>query len=455
VAGAYLLDRDQVIACAVQRLQVGASGCVRPSPDELWLDLAAGRGEWRTRSGGTEPVSLPEPEWKRLRAAVAEHLSGLVRSTRPSTPQPVRQPESKGLSEVWSRSMPAPITALHSADLDRDGDREIVVGCADGTLAAISHTGQPKWQRSLGHRINCVASGPARGKGPLVLAVGGLGRQLVVVDHQGRDLWRKTFEPGHPGNGDVLVTAVGDFDGDGKGEVAAGLDSSRQLVFDDDGTQLWRFRARHSTTVLQAADADGNGCDDLAVGCTYGERLMVYFARGEGPRQRSFGASVSGCRGVAFVDLDGSGRLRPIFAGADAGLRACKPSQTRYRLDFLWQTRIGSDEITRVAAARPQASAAPTILVASLDGFVAGVDHGGQVKWIRYLGSSVRDLDVSPNGERACATVDQGVAWLSTAGRVLGYRSLGDAVSSVRFTGEHGAVAACGRRLVALAPTSE
>ena len=455
VAGAYFLDRDQVVACAVQRLQVGASDCLRPSPDELWLDLAAGRGEWRTRSGGTEPVSLPEPEWKGLRAAVHEHLSGLQRSTRPSTPQPVRPAASRGLKAVWSRTMPATITALHSADLDRDGDREIVVGCADGTLAVIGHTGQPRWQRDLGHQINHVASGPVQGKGSLALAVGGRGRQLVVVDHQGRDLWRKTFEPGHPGNGDVLVTAVGDFDGDGKGEVAAGLDSSRQLVFDDDGTQLWRFGARHSTTVLEAADADGNGCDDLAVGCTYGERLMVYFAKTGGPQQRGFGASISGCRGVAFADLDGAGRLHPIFAGADAGLRACKPSKTRYRLDFLWQARIGSDEITRVAVARPKASAHPTILVASLDGFVAGVDHGGQVKWIRYLGSSVRDLDVSPNGERSCAAAEQGVAWLSTAGRVLGYRNLGGAVSSVRFTSDHGAVAACGRRLVELAPTTE
>ncbi len=423
-AGLFYISANELVAAACTRLNIAG-----------------------VEVGESVAADLTRPQFAELRKQVAAHLEALRAASRPAEPRRAERPAEAGLKQTWSRNMGAKITAIEVADIDADGSADVVVGCADGRLAVLDAAGKAVWERQLDHRINDIALGCVRGAKTLDIAVGCDGQSLVVLDSAGKELWRATFEAGHGGPGNVLRCAIGDFDGDGKGEVAAGLDCAQQHVLDDDGQRLARFEARHDTNVLEAADVDGNGCDDLAIGVTYTERLLVYFYPGGRNQRRAFGASISGCSSVAFADLTGDGKLEAIYAGKDAGLRVCKPDKkNRYRLAFVWQKYLGSDALTKVVAMHGGQGGRPGLAVASMDGFVARLEADGKIEWIRYVGESVFDLATAAGVLYAAA--DDAVLMLSRDGRVTGCLRLGGPISGVRTTSDKQCVVAQGERVM-------
>ena len=449
-AGLYSLSASRLAAVAC--VEAVLPGLPRTAANTRTLALDLGTREARnTVQEETHLTKLSVAQTERLRASLRDVLAEARAKARPSTPDAPPSLRQAGVSQVWTHASTTPFTAVHVADMDGDGEPEILAGTEDGRCIALSASGALLWQCDVGSTVNCIASGDSAGDRKRELALACNGGRLVLLDHQGEELRCRTFEPGKTGKGHVLVAAFGDFDGDRKDEIAVGLDSSQQVVIEPDGTEIARFGARHSTTVLAVADVDGNACDDLAIGCTYTERMMATFQLGGGHDRRAIGGAISGTSSVAFADVDGDGRQETIFAGKDASLRACRPGSDKYRLEPVWEKYLGTDALSRVVAVQPAGEGELRLVVGSMDGFAAGLDATGTVTWVRYLGRSVRDLDADGAARHTWVAVDQTVACLGATGDVLGGRRLDAEASHVLALPRQRCIAITGATLSCLA----
>ncbi len=114
--------------------------------------------------------------------------------------------------------------------------------------------------------------------------------------------------------------AAGDFNGDGKLDVAvANISSDNVSVFlgNGDGTfaAAANYAAGDGPIEIRAGDLDGDGKADLVVADYYGHNVGLLPGNGDGTFQAPVNVAVrSYPRGLALADLDGDGRL-DIVAG--------------------------------------------------------------------------------------------------------------------------------------------
>jgi hypothetical protein len=114
---------------------------------------------------------------------------------------------------LWDAPVGGFVFDLVTGDLDGDGRDEIVAAGADGLVLVFDATGQKLWTADLQAPVYQVAMARLDGKNPVVLA-GGVSRQLVAFAADGRRLTSVALD------GAVRLLRAGDFNGDGKDEVA-------------------------------------------------------------------------------------------------------------------------------------------------------------------------------------------------------------------------------------------
>ncbi len=117
---------------------------------------------------------------------------------------------------LWDVSVGGFVFDLTAGDLDDDGIDEILAACADGHVYAISSSGTLLWKRDLGAPVWQVTTARTKGNTRVALA-GGISRQIVAFSADGK---RVGESRGWAINGVVRMMRAGDFDGDGKDEVA-------------------------------------------------------------------------------------------------------------------------------------------------------------------------------------------------------------------------------------------
>lgn len=373
-----------------------------------------------------------------------------------------------GLAPVFSWGLPAEITALTVGDLDGDGVKETLAGCADGTVMAAAATGRRLWTKKFSARVNDLATADLDGDGKAEAAVGVEDSHLYVLGPDGTELWRHFFEAyrsegGREGH--VRVVLPADFDGDGKPEVAVGCANTKFYVLDRRGAvkrskgRDWVVSTRHSASALGAADVTGDGQLELFCGYTYFGRALVDFADTGKRRVSNLGGCISGCGSITAADVDGDGRPEAIFADRDGQLTACRKAKPGQRaVDIVWQKMIGDDAIVKVLATDLDGDGRTEIVVASHSGFLAVLSAAGEVRWLRYADNQVTDALVLRPSRRhpavARSSADGTVVVYDAAGKELARWTFGGPVShlaAVAVGGSPVLIAAQGKTLRAVA----
>ncbi len=202
---------------------------------------------------------------------------------------------------IWSFKMTDWVVGLHAADIDGDGDREILIASRDGWIKAFTRYGSLKWERQLpGERLSSLAVRPPGEKGPEkeprvilglrsgkvialnkdgevfpgwgydtgrmirqiaisergldTVAIGSEDRSVHILEGATGKLRRKYVT-----NGWVRCVCISDIDGDGQEEILAGSGDQNLYVFSTQGQLLYAFDTGYQIYALAAASLETNG----------------------------------------------------------------------------------------------------------------------------------------------------------------------------------------------------
>jgi hypothetical protein len=239
--------------------------------------------------------------------------------------------------------------SVAAADVDGDGDLDLAVansgpnivylndGASDLSTAGTFGTG--------GDDTRSVAVGDMDGDGMLDLVVGNtpvpmglIGQNaLYVNDATGQFAWPGSARDFGPPSSTTFAVAVGDVDGDGDLDIAAGNNSEPNVVYLNNGggsfytgtldcaappTNARCFGTGSDATYsLAMGDIDGDGDLDIAAG-NNSEPNVVYLNNGDGAfytgtldcaappaNAHCFGTGSDATRSLAMGDIDGDGDL--------------------------------------------------------------------------------------------------------------------------------------------------
>lgn len=160
-------------------------------------------------------------------------------------------------SILWQQSIDnGSISSPSIADIDGDGELEIVMGGTNqqggsGHVYVWDHNGNPKpgWPKSIAVHLSSPALADLDHDGDLEIIIGSVNGYLYVWHHDGTTVsgW-----PRFVGGGEVRSPAVGDIDGDGAYEIIAGSAAGYVNVWETDGHGVsgWPQRTPIGTSIL-------------------------------------------------------------------------------------------------------------------------------------------------------------------------------------------------------------
>lgn len=188
-------------------------------------------------------------------------------------------------------------------DLDADGYPEVVQGrtILDGRTGAVRAIGTAG--NGTGHSNGYAGFGVAADidqDGDLEVVVGN-----ALYDAEGRAIWTTSQSDG--------FVAVGNFDEDPQGEIVVTWFPGMVRLQDDDGTILWAGSFTGSTIgPPTVADFDGDGRPEVGVA---GNGVYVVIEH-DGTRKwsRNINDYSSGFTGSAVFDFEGDGQAEVVFA---------------------------------------------------------------------------------------------------------------------------------------------
>ena len=155
---------------------------------------------------------------------------------------------------LWKyRSGDAVFTSLLAADLDGDGNQEMIGGSALSSWSAITAINPAGKGRSLngldgwGSCLTALAVGDAEGDGKPKIVAATSKNKIYCLDGKGTTKW--TFLLGDAAS----CLALADLDGDGKLEIVVGSPSYYLYALDRTGKLVWRLNLGDEVTALCAA----------------------------------------------------------------------------------------------------------------------------------------------------------------------------------------------------------
>jgi hypothetical protein len=244
-----------------------------------------------------------------------------------------------------------------AADLDGDGYVDLATSNPDGSATVLWGKGDGTFSRTVNYKVTgalatadafWIAAADLNGDGALDLIVSVFGASgpdpsapgqvAVLLNRGGRSFANPVFYADRA----AVAVVAGDFDGDGKPDIATADFESSVSVFLGNGKGRLGPRMVYSTggqaVAIAAGDFNGDGVLDLATGNDASGSVSVLPGIGHG----SFGSPVTfeagNTHSIAIVDLNRDGHLDLISGGYDENLIRFWPGQGDGK--FLGEVRI-------------------------------------------------------------------------------------------------------------------
>jgi len=197
------------------------------------------------------------------------------------------------------------------ADLDGDGDVEIIVGYGGDRITVFDHDGKVVFHADGGG--NQLGNGNSTYTAPIVtdLDLDGALEIIYGDDVYGPDGTVKWSGTLLSGSGRPNVLAVANLDDDPFGEIVWST-SAHVEVREHDGTQKWLMPDEHWSGAISIADVDGDGRPEIIGANNFHIRVLGH--DGALKWVAGFGGLVSGgARATTAFDFDGDG-LKEVVA---------------------------------------------------------------------------------------------------------------------------------------------
>jgi outer membrane protein assembly factor BamB len=347
----------------------------------------------------------------------------------PEQPRRAEPPhfEAQGLSEVTAAQLGGEVRAICSADLDDDGDEEVIAGAADGTVTAMAADGVALWTFRTERAIRRVRAADVNGDGRAEVIVGGDDQMVRLLDSEGSEVWAHELEDFHSRDGRVVAMDVGDLAGDGRMGIVVGTEAWHWYALDAEGNQLWRRGHAHATTAGRLADLDGDGDLEVVTGTEY-YSWPVYDHTGGSLWRMSGGPGVTA---LEVADLNGDGRTESLFGTGDcaASLRCMDADGAE-----LWRRSLG-DEPRDIVAVDLDGDGQMEVVASSDAMFLYAFAADGHPLW-RIDSSDIIDVLAVRGSEVVAGSRDGTVHVVGDGGEVLARYPCGAAVTALEIAGD-------------------
>ena len=210
------------------------------------------------------------------------------------------------VSELWSHPAGDWVSSVHAADIDGDGDIEVLLGSRDNNVYVLTKRGlkwkfrtNGEWIRTLQGIDNAEATDKTR------IITGSRDGKVQAFDENGKILWE--FQTRHV----VRKIRIHDIDQDGKFEVLVGSeDQCTYALSSESGEQLWKYTTGGWIYTLYVADVDQD--DEMEVLVCSGDKHLS-FLDSQGKLKWSYTTS-SEIHSIFATDIDRDGQVEILVA---------------------------------------------------------------------------------------------------------------------------------------------
>src|SRR6266849_1680414 len=173
------------------------------------------------------------------------------------------------VTELWFHPTKDWVTSVHAADVDGDGDIEVLIGSRDGFVRVLTSKGSLKWQVEQPYEWVGIVRGinNTEAKDPTRLVSGSRKSQVYAYNETGDLLWQYSAEQV------IRSIRIYDINHDGKDEVIIGSeDWSVRVLSSATGELLWKYDTKGWVRAVFAHDIDGDG--EIEILAASGDRYL-------------------------------------------------------------------------------------------------------------------------------------------------------------------------------------
>lgn len=248
------------------------------------------------------------------------------------------------LAKSWQHDVHAGLLVPPAvADIDGDGESEIIIGTTNGELIVLDTAAKERWRYSIHEEIGNV--------------------EAMFLD---QDVMQSINAP----------PAVADVTGDGKHNIVFGSEMGVLYCLDELGKLVWKFKTeggiRGSPLI---ADINNDGKPEIVFGCT---DQFLYLLNNQGKLIEKFGQD------APIESTPGFSGGKIIFGTNDGTILAVDAAG-----ELIWQHKTGGKITAAPAFADLQNDGVDEVIIGSTDNSLYCLDIDGELVWSYETGGAI------------------------------------------------------------------
>jgi outer membrane protein assembly factor BamB len=308
------------------------------------------------------------------------------------------------VSEIWHHSTKSWVTSVAAADIDSDGDIEVLAGSRDGRVHVLTRWGDLRWDRIVGNKswVGTLAVQPESSSMAARMLIGNREGMIFALDKDGKIVSPdgKLFAPGRQDwatEPDQEKTAywlkseqvirqvvITEPTATSPSMIVAGSEDRRVYALDaESGKLLWTFPTQGPVRAICAADVNGDGEIEILAGS--GDHYL-YLLNSQGRCLHQHLLQDRQIYTIFAADIDHDQQTE-ILVGTDAkDLLVLTPDFTRK-----WSHTF-SNRLLCLQVADLDNDGHNEIIAGSEDQHLYILDHQGNRLWRHHLGAGIFSL---------------------------------------------------------------